>query len=181
MLELDHRIFYALYGGPSHASAAAFVMIALTVLGSGWSMLGLVPLLVVARTRRVALALTGTLAVTAALVFLGKAAIGRPRPCAALSGVHAIFGAPTDFSLPSGHAAGAFAFAAFVATVILSRSRSVRALAAAGALLALAAGVALSRVYLGCHFPADALAGAVLGGTLGIFGGNAYARRAPTA
>jgi undecaprenyl-diphosphatase len=43
-------------------------------------------------------------------------------------------------------------------------------------LAGIAAMIALSRVYLGAHFPSDVVAGAVLGGTIGAgaarFGGT---------
>jgi len=150
-------------------------MIGLTVLGSGWTMLGLVPFLAAKRTRPLAASLLATFIVTAVLVHAVKLAVGRARPCTALTGVHALFGSPSDFSFPSGHAAGAFAFAGFVVAIAFagdrSRARSVRLVAATGACL-VACGIAASRVYLGCHFPGDTLAGAFLGGAVGIAGGR---------
>lgn len=71
---------------------------------------------------------------------------------------------PATASFPSGHmAAGTVLFGSFVVIVwSLWARRPVRiAVAAAGALAALAVGV--SRIYLGLHYPTDVLAGAVLG------------------
>ena len=174
MGDLDRRAFLFFYGGDGHTPAVFFLMIGLTVLGSGWSMVGLLPLFAPTRTRLYAAWLLGTFLATALLVHLLKMAVGRARPCTALAGVHALFGSPTDFSFPSGHAAGAFAFAGFVVAIALSGDRGgrgVRRMAAAGALV-LACGIAASRVYLGCHFPGDALAGAILGGIVGTAGGR---------
>lgn len=61
---------------------------------------------------------------------------------------------PRTSSFPSGHAASAFAFA-----VGASRGRPVLA----PPLLSLAALVGYSRVHTGVHYPADVLAGAVIG------------------
>lgn len=185
MIELDARIFRALQ---QHLSSGGWLalMSTLTVLGSGWGALFVVPLLARARTRRLGAVLTAVLAVTAILVFVLKALVRRRRPYLALEGVRAlVFEAPTDFSFPSGHAAGSFAFASFVAFVLV-RSPVTGGGAwrwvAAALLLLLAAGVALSRVALGVHFPGDILAGATLGTSMGVLGARfhlgTHARRA---
>lgn len=61
---------------------------------------------------------------------------------------------PTSRSLPSGHAASAFAFATGVGHVLPREAAALRALAAL---------VAYSRVHTGVHFPADVVVGALLG------------------
>jgi membrane-associated phospholipid phosphatase len=61
---------------------------------------------------------------------------------------------PTSRSLPSGHAASAFAFATGVGHVLPRDAVALRALAAL---------VAYSRVHTGVHFPADVVVGALLG------------------
>ena len=178
LIALDLRAFFAIYGGDAHARWALGAMIALTVVGSGWSLLLLAPLFARARTRRLAGSLLGTFAVTALVVFVLKMVVGRARPFVALTGVRALFDAPHDFSFPSGHAAGGFAFAGFVLTLALAApERRARHAALAGAALALAAGIAASRVYLGCHFPADAAGGAVIGLALGALGARLHGSR----
>lgn len=93
-----------------------------------------------------------TLLATAASQWL-KRRLSRPRPTSAIRGFAALAENPDAFSFPSGHTAAAFAAAV--------------ALAGAGLLgpaaAALAAGIALSRVYLGAHYPLDVGAGAMLG------------------
>ena len=64
---------------------------------------------------------------------------------------------PRSRSLPSGHAAAAFAFATGVGRELPGEAVALRVLAAL---------VAYSRVHTGVHYPGDALAGALLGTAL---------------
>ncbi len=100
--------------------------------------------------------LLAALEVSYQLVHLLKDMIARPRPADILTGVTAMAGV-NDFSMPSNHAATAFAVA-----FILSRSYGKRWL-----FYSLAVLVAVSRVYLGVHFPSDVIAGAFLGILIG--------------
>jgi undecaprenyl-diphosphatase len=88
-----------------------------------------------------------------------KDVAGRARPPAADPAVTALTSLPADGSLPSGHALSAFAAAGVVA-MLHPRLRLP--------VLALAALVGVSRLYLGVHYPLDVLAGAALG--LGVAG-----------
>lgn len=179
--ELDAHLFRVLHAALGGGLLPA--MAALTVAGSGWASLSIVPLVASARTRRLGTFLAATVAVTSLVVVVLKRLVARPRPCACLAGVHAlVFDAPTDFSFPSGHAAGSFAFATFLAlTLVRARPTPSRWLAACALLLA-AAGIALSRVALGVHFPGDVAAGAVLGAIFGAIGARLHAGgRAETA
>jgi undecaprenyl-diphosphatase len=88
-----------------------------------------------------------------------KLATDRRRPEQTLDGIDVLVTTPSTASFPSGHAATSFA-AAVVLTVALP--------ALAPAFLVLAALVAFSRLYVGVHFPLDALAGAALGAAVAI-------------
>jgi undecaprenyl-diphosphatase len=90
-----------------------------------------------------------------------KDAFGRARPDGSLVAL------PDNPSFPSGHSATAFAAATAVAIV----SPKLRPW-----VLALAAGVALSRLYLRVHFPLDVLAGALLGAGVGALAALAAVR-----
>jgi decaprenylphosphoryl-5-phosphoribose phosphatase len=96
--------------------------------------------------RQAALTVAATYGVNQAL----KLAVRRPRP--RLEGLPQLSGAWSDRSYPSAHASTSLAGARMLA----------RALPAAP-LYALAGALALSRPYLGLHYPSDILAGAALG------------------
>jgi membrane-associated phospholipid phosphatase len=166
LADLDLRALQAFYGGP--AGTWAGWMVALTVLGSGWTALAVLPLLALPSTRRFGAALTLAILTQAALVVVLKAAVGRVRPWIVLK-LPAPFTAPHDGSFPSGHAAGSFCVAAFLVLALpVAWPASPRAARAVGvATVALAASIASSRVYLGAHFPGDVAAGAILGAVIG--------------
>jgi undecaprenyl-diphosphatase len=119
------------------------------------------------------------IATTAVLVWAMKLAVGRVRPWLAF-GFPPPIGEPHDGSFPSGHAAGSFCVAVFLACTIPSIWTGSRSSAHLLRLLALvmAALIALSRVYLGAHFPSDVVGGALLGAVIGGAGAALYTSRA---
>jgi membrane-associated phospholipid phosphatase len=78
----------------------------------------------------------------------------RARPPSTDPAITSLIPLPHDGSMPSGHALSAFAAAGVVAA-LHPRLRA--------AALALAALVAISRVYLGVHYPSDVVVGAIAG------------------
>ncbi|MFO0679670.1 MAG: phosphatase PAP2 family protein [Polyangiaceae bacterium] len=179
--DLDHRLFACLYGGGLPPLAREAVR-AVTFCGSGWAMFLIVPFLFRAKTRSFAVALTTTLVATAAIVFVTKALVGRPRPFVALPGVVALFDSPRDPSFPSGHAAGAFATAAFLAVTLrraVDGGLASRASANVAAVLLFVAAtcIGVSRVILGVHFPLDVVGGAFVGGMAGVVGARMHGAR----
>ncbi len=103
--------------------------------------------------RFLAVALLGetSLAVSTSLL------VGRPRP--AVAHLEAL---PATSSFPSGHVAVAICWYGALAVLIGRRAPGWRLPAAALAVL-VAAATAVSRVYLGVHYPSDVLAGVLLG------------------
>lgn len=83
-----------------------------------------------------------------------KAVARRKRPV--FEDLPALIRTPTDLSFPSAHASSSFAAA-----------RAYSPLLPAGPLYAAAAAMALSRVFLGVHYPSDIAAGATLGTLVG--------------
>src|SRR4030043_2041428 len=71
----------------------------------------------------------------------------RVRPCSALEGARVLVGCGNSFSMPSNHAVNAFAFMLPFYILIKNRMRYV--------FPAIAALVAISRVYVGVHYPSD--------------------------
>jgi undecaprenyl-diphosphatase len=88
-----------------------------------------------------------------------KRSLGRARPDASIAGFEALAANPDRFSFPSGHTAAAFA----VAVAFAGEPRGVGPVS-----LLFAVAIALSRVYLGAHYPFDVGAGAVLGVFAGL-------------
>jgi undecaprenyl-diphosphatase len=177
---VDEHLFRIFYG--AERGALTWLAAAFTVLGNGWIALALLPLLAWRRHRAPALALTLVLAVTAAAVFVLKLLVHRARPCNSLAGVQCLWGnPPTDFSFPSGHAAGSFAFVAFLGAVVFAsaetRMRRTARLAVCLAGLLSATCIAASRVYLGVHFPGDVVAGSCLGAAIGLLGARAHLQK----
>lgn len=158
MEELDRRAVEWL--SSLHWPVVTPVMKGLTYAGAGglvWIAIGVV---VAFRLRRplALVALLIAIELASSSDGLLKSAIGRARPPVADPHVHPSIPVPTDPSMPSGHAMTAFAGAVVLAAVV-PRAR--------WALLGLAAGIGLSRVYLGVHYPSDVIAGAALGATIG--------------
>ncbi len=104
--------------------------------------------------RALAALLTLALAIERALYFALKNSLKRRRPEEAVPGFRSLITASDRFSFPSGHSSGAF---------LLATALAVTCGSAAGAIYLWAAGVALSRVLLGVHFPGDTVAGALMG------------------
>jgi undecaprenyl-diphosphatase len=98
-------------------------------------------------------------ALGAAAAWALKLLFERERPALVDPGLEPLVATPSSASFPSGHAATAFAAAALVATLQPRLRVPVYGVAVL---------VALSRVYLGVHFPLDVVFGAVLGTAIGL-------------
>lgn len=90
--------------------------------------------------------------------FALKHIVARPRPAAEMGAI--IVSAAENYSFPSTHAILAFAGA----YVLSSKEPKYRT-----SLYLLAAAIALSRIYLGAHYPVDVLGGALIGSVIGYY------------
>jgi len=169
--EIDRRLAL-LARTRAHAPRAERAVAALSRMGEHgavWLALGMAGQLLdrprAARWRRAQGSVICAYALNTALKLL----VRRRRPT--FPGHPALTSTPTDLSFPSAHAATSFAGA-------LAYSRLG---VAPGVLYGLAAGLAVSRLYLGVHHPSDVLAGALLGSALAArltrHDGTAVARR----
>jgi membrane-associated phospholipid phosphatase len=100
---------------------------------------------------------TAAIAVSYACSTSIKLVVGRQRP--AVEDLPHLMATPTGLSFPSSHASSSFAAA-----------RAFGGLVPAVPLYGAAAAMALSRVYLGVHYPSDIAAGAGVGTAIGSLG-----------
>ena len=84
-----------------------------------------------------------------------KHLVQRPRPFNAGAGIISLIGAEKGYSFPSGHSGTAFATVGILWRTV-PKPYAVCA-------LVLAVVIALSRLYVGVHYPSDVLAGILLG------------------
>ncbi len=140
-----------------------------------WIVLSII-LLFPRKTRRAGIlslvALAGSLCITN---FWLKNYVARVRPYEVISGLDCLVEKASDWSFPSGHASAAFASA-----VVIYKSRPKR-LGVPCMILAFA--IALSRLYVGIHYPTDVICGMLIGTLIGLivfwlFGEKKYKRKA---
>lgn len=144
-----------------HAPLTA-LFLAASRLGDGplWWVSGLVLLAVgSASTRWAVLGAALAIGLSVALFMAVKNLIGRPRPFETWCDLPCLLAPPDRFSFPSGHTMTAFAVCANYAVLVPGTELFFFPVA----LL-----IGLSRVFLGCHYPTDVLAGAALGSGIGL-------------
>ncbi|MGB9770414.1 MAG: phosphatase PAP2 family protein [Candidatus Kapaibacteriota bacterium] len=88
-----------------------------------------------------------------------KELVGRIRPCHSLSDIRLLVPCGGGKSFPSSHAVNNFAFAIVLGTFFKQYRTHF---------LTIATLIAISRVYVGVHYPSDVIAGALLGLLIGL-------------
>ncbi len=128
--------------------------------GAFWVLLTII-LLIFAKTRKAGLASLIAIILTFVVNdLLLKNMVARIRPYEVIEGLTIIVAKEHSYSFASGHAAIAFASSVGVFRY-LPKKASV-------CLVVLAALIALSRLYVGVHYPTDVLAGTVIGIVFGL-------------
>jgi membrane-associated phospholipid phosphatase len=159
MQELDHHIA-AWLSGLDLPLVTPLMKLASAVGAGGLVFVGIAFWMALAR-RRIAPAVAVLTAVFASQLLsnLMKDIVDRARPSVTYPDVHPLVRLPDSSSMPSGHAWIACAAATVLWVVIPARRAWV---------VGLAALIALSRVYLGVHYPSDVLVGAAGGVATGL-------------
>lgn len=161
---IDRRIFEAINGLPHSAVGDRYVS-TLSNLGEGlgWVAGGAAIAMLGGRKGRRAGLATALASVAATYIVQKgvKPVFRRARP-AVDRGARVVGVRPLDHSFPSGHSASSFA-AATALSIYYPKAAPIA--------FSLAAGVGVSRVHLGVHYPSDAAVGAAIGIGLGTLVG----------
>jgi membrane-associated phospholipid phosphatase len=147
--------------------AATTVAKIVTWLGSAWVLVPLAllscALLARAGLRREAVAVALSLGGAMLISTTVKQLVSRPRP--PVEHLQTV----TGWSFPSGHASQASAFGFALVLALRAAPIPCCELRLAWAAAAIVTAVALSRVWLGVHYPSDVVAGLLLGGGWAVF------------
>jgi membrane-associated phospholipid phosphatase len=158
---VDRRLYRMIHGIP-HTPLSDRYVTALSDLGEGlgWVVAGgALAWLGGPKGRRAGLAMTiASLGTTYLVQRMVKPVFRRRRPHVGREDLLVVGMRTTDASFPSGHTASSFAAATATAAFYP---------AVAPLVYALAAGVGISRIHLGHHFPSDVIAGGAVGVGLG--------------
>jgi membrane-associated phospholipid phosphatase len=154
--DADRELFAAVNRG--HGPKADRFFLGVTELGSMYAAASAAVALAAIGERRAAVRALSAAGATWVLGQGLKKAIDRPRPYdAELDGLRTMIAKPLGTSWPSSHPAVLAAF-----TRVAARELRL-GVASRGVLSALDLSVAISRVYLGVHYPSDAASGVLIG------------------
>jgi undecaprenyl-diphosphatase len=163
ILNYNTALFYAINDGMDN-SVFNFIMPILTNFGNliAWSLV-CVLIFIFGGQYGKKVAIIGLLALllSSAAILALKYIVAEPRPFLVLSHVH-LLTTENDYSFPSGHATASFAGAVAIGKKysFIIKGKTYKLIYP---LLAFAAIIGFSRVYVGVHYPLDVIFGAVIG------------------
>ena len=95
-------------------------------------------------------------------VYFLKYIVAEPRPFLVLSHVHQLIPENEIYSFPSGHTASSFAAATVIGLKYRFKIKNIK-FRLIYPLIAFAAVIGFSRIYIGVHYPLDVISGALIG------------------
>ncbi len=158
LVNFDNYIFRFI-NETCHNAVLDIIMPRLTGLGSGQLLFVIAVILLFFKRKDIKITgilLMAALACSYQVVHFLKMSFSRPRPFITLEAVNVLI-EQKGFSFPSAHAA-----MAFTAAVILTKC-----LKKGYIFFAIAATVAITRIYIGVHYPSDVIVGSLLGCLIG--------------
>ncbi|MBR1863255.1 MAG: phosphatase PAP2 family protein [Ruminococcus sp.] len=138
------------------------IMKGFTYIGNGGAIMifACFILIIVPKTRK--LGILGACALAANVLvnnLVIKNLVGRTRPYEVIEGLKLMIRKQSDYSFPSGHSSAAFALAS---VIYIETPRKIGIPS-----MILATVIALSRLYVGVHYPTDVIGGMITGTLLG--------------
>lgn len=162
--DFDESVLRAINGLAGSSFAFDAAMVAITAFGMSYILVLIFFPLWLSRRRALAIDVLVVVLLSIACEMALKALVARERPFMVLDDLNSsqvgILDTASGYSFPSGHATRAFAVGVLL---WLSLKGTLRHMIPCGAAL-----VAVSRVYLGLHWPTDVIAGALLGTSLAL-------------
>lgn len=160
LVHVDLAVVRAMHAGVfADATAAASAITDLAATRAILLTAAIVALALLAlRHRRGALSVLLAVALTQAVVQVLKELVERGRPPDSIASAD-----PAGYSFPSAHSASAMAVYGLLALVAARHVRGWVGATVCCAAAAIVAGVGLTRVYLGAHYPSDVVAGWLVG------------------
>lgn len=164
LLKYNVIIFYLINIGLENGFLN-FIMPIITNFGSilAWGIIcGLLYLFGGAKAKKVAILGLIALLISNAAVYLLKPIIAEPRPFLALGNVHQLIPETEIYSFPSGHTTSSFSVATLIGLKyrLKLKKKNFRLIYP---LIAFAAVIGFSRIYVGVHYPLDVVFGALIG------------------